>query len=178
MFGCIAFKRSDLCTRSECPQSALRVALLHLQKPRLISQVDWTSRVKEAVVLRRSHVFAGVARISGLCSVAGPNRILRLKQEIHMTIQSTQMEPEQVFVVKRPAGAKGPSKKTQLIKLLSRKSGANAVEISAKFGWLPHTTRAALSGLRKAGYEITTVKTGKGKPARYQIIGLPQADAA
>jgi hypothetical protein len=138
---------------------------------------DWTSKSVRAVVSTRSHVFAGVARISGLCSVAGPNWFRRLKRERHMTFQSTQTEPEQVAAVKRSAGAKAPSKKAQLIKLLSRKSGADAVAICAKFGWLPHTTRAALSGLRKAGYEITSIKAGNGKPTRYRIIGSTEAGA-
>ena len=69
------------------------------------------------------------------------------------------------------------TKKAKLIALLSRKSGADVPSLSAALGWLPHTTRAALSGLRKAGYDITSVKNGSGKPARYQIIGSPEADA-
>jgi hypothetical protein len=66
-----------------------------------------------------------------------------------MTNHATQQELRQVAAKKKAEATKGPSKKTQLIKLLSRKSGADAKAISAKFGWQPHTTRAALSGLRK-----------------------------
>ena len=87
-----------------------------------------------------------------------------------MTNQSTQTEPEQAVAVKRSAGAKGPSKKAQLIKLLSRKSGADAITISEKFGWQPHTTRAALSGLRKAGFDVTKENAGSGKQTRYRIL--------
>ncbi len=95
-----------------------------------------------------------------------------------MTNQSTQTEPEQAVAVKRSAGAKGPSKKAQLIKLLSRKSGADAIAISEKFGWQPHTTRAALSGLRKAGFDVAKENTGSGKLTRYRIVGAPNAAAA
>ena len=70
------------------------------------------------------------------------------------------------------------TKKAKLIALLSRKSGADVPSLSATLGWLPHTTRAALTGLRKSGYEIASIKPGNGKPSRYQIVGWPGADTA
>ena len=78
--------------------------------------------------------------------------------------------------------SKPRTKKAQLIQMLSRKAGADVDTISEKFGWLPHSTRAALSGLRKAGFELTPEKPGNGKPLRYRITGKstgnPTADAA
>lgn len=65
------------------------------------------------------------------------------------------------------------TKKARLIALLSQKGGADVPSLSNTLGWLPHTTRAALTGLRKSGYEITSVKPDNGKPSRYQIAGLP-----
>ena len=70
------------------------------------------------------------------------------------------------------------TKKAQLIQMLSRKTGADVATISEKLGWLPHTTRAALSGLRKAGFELDAEKPGNGKPLRYRITGEPTAEAA
>jgi predicted ArsR family transcriptional regulator len=78
----------------------------------------------------------------------------------------------------KPANGNGITKKDQLIKLLGTKSGADIKSLSEKLGWQQHTTRAALSGLRKAGYQIAAVKAGNGKPSRYQIIGAPKVDAA
>ena len=81
------------------------------------------------------------------------------------------------------AGASGRiTKKDQLIKLLGQKNGADIKALSDKLGWQPHSTRAALSGLRKAGYELETQKL-EGKPARYTILSIPalaeaQPDAA
>ena len=69
------------------------------------------------------------------------------------------------------------TRKDQLIKLLSGRTGAKITEISERFGWLPHTTRAALSGLRKAGYTLTSEKVSKGKLARYKITALPSEAA-
>jgi len=49
-------------------------------------------------------------------------------------------------------------KKDQLIKLLGAKSGADIKSLSERLGWPQHTPRAAMSGLRKAGYEVTGEK--------------------
>lgn len=70
------------------------------------------------------------------------------------------------------------TKKARLIALLSRKGGADVASLSTTLGWLPHTTRAALTGLRKSGYEIASVKPDTGEPSRYQIVGQAGADAA
>ena len=72
---------------------------------------------------------------------------------------------------------KPKTKKAQLIQLLTRKAGADVPTISDKLGWLPHTARAALTGLRKAGFEISAEKPGEGKPLSYRITAQP-ADAA
>jgi hypothetical protein len=85
---------------------------------------------------------------------------------------------ETVRPPKRMAAPAKATKKARLIALLSRKSGADVPSLSTTLGWLPHTTRAALSGLRKAGYEITSIKAGNGKPMRHQIIGSPKPDVA
>lgn len=46
------------------------------------------------------------------------------------------------------------SKTTQVIALLSRKEGASLDELVEATAWLPHTVRAALTGLRKKGHAI------------------------
>ena len=69
--------------------------------------------------------------------------------------------------------SKAKTKKQALIQLLNRKSGADVAMISDKLGWQTHTTRAALTGLRKAGYEVLGEKPGEGKPKRYRISATP-----
>jgi predicted ArsR family transcriptional regulator len=73
--------------------------------------------------------------------------------------------------------SKPKTKKAQLIQMLTRKAGADVASISEKLGWLPHTTRAALTGLRKAGFEISAEKPGNGKPSYYRITNKPVEDA-
>jgi hypothetical protein len=71
------------------------------------------------------------------------------------------------------------TKKTQLIRLLSAKAGADVAAISGRLGWQTHTTRAAITGLKKAGYKVTTGKPDPDKPMRYRIAAKPKgADPA
>lgn len=53
---------------------------------------------------------------------------------------------------------KPPSKREQLAALLVRDEGASLDQMIAATGWLPHTTRAALTGLKKKGYAISSDK--------------------
>ncbi|HCQ64571.1 MAG TPA: hypothetical protein DIU07_05045 [Rhodobacteraceae bacterium] len=61
-----------------------------------------------------------------------------------------------------------------LKKLLSRKAGADLDALQSATGWQRHSVRAALSGLRKAGYTIDRRDTeAPGKGPTYRItVGL------
>ena len=50
------------------------------------------------------------------------------------------------------------SKQAKVIDLLKREGGATLTDIVAATGWLPHTSRAALTGLRKKGHTIESKK--------------------
>ena len=69
------------------------------------------------------------------------------------------------------------TKKAQLTKLLGTKSGADIATLSDKLGWQHHTTRAAMSGLRKAGFTIVGSKPAGGGLAKYRIHSEPAAAA-
>lgn len=73
---------------------------------------------------------------------------------------------------KRKAGSprKLPTKQAQLIRLLSRKHGADLTTLASALGWQPHTTRAALSRLRKAGHVLRAERTASDKPLRYRLM--------
>lgn len=47
-----------------------------------------------------------------------------------------------------------PTKTAQLVDLLHKKDGVTLADLAQHLGWLPHTTRAALTGLRKKGHVI------------------------
>ncbi len=62
-----------------------------------------------------------------------------------------------------------PTRQQQLTKLLGRKSGATIAQLQKAFGWQPHTARAAISTLRKAGFPVERADADKGPV--YRIVG-------
>jgi hypothetical protein len=50
------------------------------------------------------------------------------------------------------------TKSAAVLELLRREQGATLPDLIAATGWLPHTTRAALTGLRKKGHAIAKTK--------------------
>ena len=55
------------------------------------------------------------------------------------------------------------TKRAMLIGMLERPEGASVAEIGQRLGWLPHTVRAAITGLRHTGREVTRSKTENGQ---------------
>lgn len=53
--------------------------------------------------------------------------------------------------------------------LLEAPEGASLARLVEVTGWLPHTTRAALTGLRKRGYAVSS-KKAKGADERSRSI--------
>lgn len=66
-----------------------------------------------------------------------------------------------------------PTKHSQVIDLLSRDGGATLEAMSTKVGWLPHSTRAFMTGLKKKGYVLDSAKVEGVR--RYHITKLPAA---
>ena len=50
-----------------------------------------------------------------------------------------------------------------MLELLHRDGGASLDDLTAATGWLPHTTRAVLTGLRKKGHQIEGRKGEDGR---------------
>ena len=62
-----------------------------------------------------------------------------------------------------------------LRRLLTRKAGADLAALQSATGWQPHSVRAALSGFRKAGYNVDRADPTKpGGTAIYRITGGPE----
>jgi Protein of unknown function (DUF3489) len=62
------------------------------------------------------------------------------------------------------------SKLARVIDLLQRSDGATIPILTEATGWLPHTARAALTGLRKRGYAVVRARVGAGDSV-YRIAG-------
>jgi hypothetical protein len=74
-----------------------------------------------------------------------------------------------------PARAVAPrdgSKLALVIGHLQRADGATLIDLTQATGWLPHTTRAALTGLRKRGYAVICERIGAGGSV-YRISDAP-----
>ena len=64
------------------------------------------------------------------------------------------------------------SKLALVIEHLQRADGATLIDLTQATGWLPHTTRAALTGLRKRGYAVIREPIDAGDSI-YRISDAP-----
>jgi hypothetical protein len=64
--------------------------------------------------------------------------------------------------------AQRSSKAMSVLALLRRRQGATLPELIELTGWLPHTTRAALTGIRKKGHAVT--RTKRDRVTCYTIV--------
>lgn len=103
--------------------------------------------------------------ISGLHSVQGEGLAFANEWRQTMDVKS---EPKQRPTSGRPAAA-SRTRQQQLEILLGRKCGATIAQLQKAFGWKPHTARAAISTLRKAGFSVERADTEKG--AVYRVVG-------
>ena len=62
------------------------------------------------------------------------------------------------------------TKIARVIELLQRDQGAKLDELIAATGWLPHTARAALTGLRHRGYEVRLERGENGRASVYRAL--------
>jgi hypothetical protein len=72
-----------------------------------------------------------------------------------------------------PSAPRDGTKLALAVGMIRRDHRATLAELVAATGWLPHTTRAALTGLRKRGYAVTIDRTDTERGSTYRI-GLEQ----
>ncbi len=80
--------------------------------------------------------------------------------------------------VVEPARPKAGSKRTLILALMQREQGATIGDLVGVTGWLPHTTRAALTGLRKSGVAIARTRAPEADASVYRIDAPAVAAAA
>lgn len=93
-----------------------------------------------------------------------------------MTDTTSAPEPAQAHAppasTARPAAISATAKK-----LLARARGATIAEIQASTGWQPHSARAFLSGLRKAGRTLVKEERKSGETS-YRLVAVAAAAVA
>ena len=66
------------------------------------------------------------------------------------------------------------TKRAKLIAMLEQPEGASVAEIGQRLGWLPHTVRAAITGLRQAGRAVTRSKDADDRSV-YRLVPVEPA---
>jgi Protein of unknown function (DUF3489) len=72
-------------------------------------------------------------------------------------------------VASTPRFPRRGTKIAEVIELLQGSDGATLAELVANTGWLPHSARAALTGLRKRGYAVVIDRADKARGSVYRI---------
>ena len=72
-------------------------------------------------------------------------------------------------VLAAPLAPRMGTKLAKAIEMLRATEGATVAELSHAMGWLPHTTRAVLTGLRKRGYALTLDRSDAERSSAYRI---------
>ena len=88
------------------------------------------------------------------------------------TTNKSQPEKASAKVTGPPADSdarRAPTKTDQLLTMLHAADGVSIEELSDRFGWMQHTTRAALTGVRKKGHAV--IRGKQGSVTVYRIGG-------
>lgn len=104
--------------------------------------------------------------------VADASIAWRIDDDIHFGVRITDAGRKAIGLTEEPVPAATPeaapevgvekkqTKAALVVALLQREQGATLDELVSATGWLPHTTRAAMTGLRKKGHDIAKGKRG------------------
>ena len=82
---------------------------------------------------------------------------------------SVAVQPEQHSIGAAPRAG---SKQALIVDMLSKERGVTIDALIKATGWLPHTTRAALTGLRKRGFAVERIPHAPGA-SLYRIANCP-----
>lgn len=95
-------------------------------------------------------------------------RARKMAREPESNDQNVALESERSVVVADPKPVKSLSKTALILGMLQRTEGATLEQLGEATSWQPHTTRAALTGLRKKGHVV--VRSKVDNQTRYTIV--------
>jgi hypothetical protein len=127
---------------------------------------------------------ANCPALPGLAPVGGAGSAGAIAPEVKMTKASKRDTAQSTSTATTRKKSKAPkakpreTKRAQLIGMLKAPKGADIAQISQKLGWQRHTTRAALTGLRKAGFTIDRSTSNGGGGSVYHITAGSSAEPA
>ena len=117
------------------------------------------------------------ASISLVIIRAGRDAIGKDKAEVNDRAISRNSKSGKVVASGSAGSPRAGTKQARVVEMLSREQGVTLDALVDATGWLPHTTRAALTGLRKKGYVIER-SGGEGKePSAYRVVSATNGAA-
>jgi len=124
----------------------------------------------------RSRSAATRVNLTGETAAAADGSVVHNKSEqigsrSKLTAGRTDLEVGTASGANQPPAS---TKRAKLIMMLKRPEGASVAEIGQQLGWLPHTVRAAITGLRQAGRVVTRSKDTDDRSV-YRIADLEPA---
>ena len=84
----------------------------------------------------------------------------------------TESESSDIGSATPPRAPRAGSKLADVLGMVCAETGATIGELSAAAGWLEHTTRAALTGLRRRGYVLSLTRGERDGASVYRITGV------
>ena len=111
---------------------------------------------------------AGRAAVQAMAPTSAEDDKPALRSEVKRARASKTEESGQSEIVADRALKPG-SKRALILDLLHRKDGATIHALMDATGWLPHTTRAALTGLHKSGFAIERSRDPQADVSVYRI---------
>lgn len=125
----------------------MRKAVAMLIKRGLAEEIE-VALAPRAWRTEQDHLFGAVITAAGRAAIGvDAATAADIAQEA-----SESEEPDTIAATSNSAPRQ--TKSALVLNLLQRDAGATLTELIAATGWLPHTTRAALTGLRKKGHSI------------------------
>jgi Protein of unknown function (DUF3489) len=116
---------------------------------------------------------------AGLKAIAADERDSRSTPDTDVSANANEAPSKARIAANIAASALAPSTATaprqgtkisHVIELLQRAQAAKLEELIAATGWLPHTARAALTGLRHRGYEVRLERGENGRASVYRAL--------
>jgi hypothetical protein len=117
------------------------------------------SRARSRAAAARTDRTEATAAAAPKASLNGSEMVHEKPQQARSRSKPT-AQPADLATAAASGGKQPPAstKRAKLIGMLERAEGASVAEIGQRLGWLPHTVRAAITGLRNAGREVTRSK--------------------
>ncbi len=138
-----------------------------------------TGRSFSLVITKLGRNASQSEQIAAASGEAAANPVAAATQHDSPKIKAPATSTDPELCPASPTSSNAPrqgSKLAGVMALLFRETGASIEELTATTGWLPHTTRAALTGLRKRGYAILREqRDGKGSVYRIEFMACAEA---